>query len=326
MTITIYGSDYDALWQEANSPSQNVESEGVCEILQSVPECLGQGYVQSIYLHGIKLLLFNYQLHEDLFIIRKGQETTKIFREFGFNLSGDRHGICTGENFVEWGSLYEPDKDIPITYARSPILKVDIHLESADLLGQTIAEVIEKLPAQTKQRVSNFNYSGLGEKDCITPTMRSALRQILHCPYEGKTKQIYLESKCLELITLKLEQLTQRDKQTAKLHSLNSDNIDRIHLAKDIIISNFDNPPSLIDLAREIGLNDCTLKRGFREVFGTTVFGYLHDYRLEQACQLLQEHRLDVSVIAERVGFSNYRSLSRAFRKKYGVTPKQYQI
>ncbi|MEL6441579.1 MAG: AraC family transcriptional regulator [Cyanobacteria bacterium J06621_8] len=73
------------------------------------------------------------------------------------------------------------------------------------------------------------------------------------------------------------------------------------------------------------GLNDCTLKRGFREVFGTTAFGYLHEYRLEQARLLLLENCLNVAEIANQVGFTSYRSLSRGFRKKYDVTLKQYQ-
>ena len=285
MAITIYDSDYDALWQEANTSSQNIKSEGYSETLQLVPDPLGQGYMQSIQLHGINLLLFNYQLHDDLFIIRKGHETADISREFGFHLSGDRNGRCTGENFVDWGSCDDPDEYIQIAYAKEPILKVDIHLESANVLCQSIAEILKELPAEVRQRISDRNF--IQEIDRITPTMRSALGQILHCPYEGKTKQIYLESKCLELITLKLEQLKQSDKQTGKLYSLKLDDIDRIKLAKTILIANFDNPPSLIELARQVGLNDCTLKRGFREVFGITAFGYLHNYRLEQARELL---------------------------------------
>ncbi|PSB07468.1 AraC family transcriptional regulator [Pleurocapsa sp. CCALA 161] len=323
MTITIYGSDYDALWQEANPASGNLKSEGFSETLQLVPERLGQGYIQSIDFHGINILLFNYQLHDDLFIIRKDGDVPNISREFGFNLSGDRGGKRTGENFVQWGSFDEPDKYVQIAYANDPLLKVDIHLESADELTQSIAEVLEELPTETKKRICDRG--SFSEIDCITPAMRSALMQIMHCPFQGKTKQIYLESKCLELITLKLEQLKQSDKQIAKLHSLRSEDRDRIQLAKTILTNNFDSPPSLVELARQVGLNDCTLKRGFRQVFGTTAFGYLHSYRLEQARLLLLERRLNVAEIAHKVGFASYTSLSKGFRKKYGVSPKQYQ-
>ena len=94
MAITIYDSDYDALWQKANPSTLNSEYVGFSETLKLVLDCLGQGYIGSINLHGIKLLLFNYQLHDDLFLIKKGQNT-EIIREFGLNLSGDRCGKRT---------------------------------------------------------------------------------------------------------------------------------------------------------------------------------------------------------------------------------------
>ena len=320
MTITIYGSDYDALWQEANPVSENLKSEGYSETLQLVPESIGQGYVKSIDFYGINLLLFNYQLHDDLFIIRKGEEFSNISREFGFHLSGDRSNRHTGENFVQWGSYNEPDEWVDTTYAKEPIRKVDIHLESAARLTQSIAKVLEELPAEIRQSIGERHL--IEDIDYITPAMRSALMQILHCPFQGESKQIYLESKCLELIALKLEQLKQRDKPTRKLFSLKSDDIDRIYLAKDILTAEFDNPPSLTELARQVGLNDCTLKRGFREIFGTTAFGYLRDYRLEQARSLLLENQLSITAIAHKVGYTNRCAFGTAFRKKFGISPK----
>ncbi|MEM8828502.1 MAG: AraC family transcriptional regulator [Cyanobacteria bacterium P01_G01_bin.19] len=324
MTITIYGSDYDTLWQEANSSAQKIKSEGYAEELRLVPERLGQGYIKSIDFHGINIRLFNYQLHEDLHIIRKGQNVSNISREFGFNLSGHRCGKRTGENFLEWGRFDEPDKYTQILYAKEPLLKVDIELGSSNGLSESVAEILEELPAETRKRICDRHC--LQEINIITLAMRSALRQLLNCSFQGKMKQMYLESKSQELITLKLEQLKQLDKPTEKLFYLKSEDRDRIHFAKAILTANFDNPPSLTELARLVELNSCTLKRGFREVFGITAFGYLHNYRLEQARLLLQERQLNIAEIAHKVGFASYTSLSKGFRKKYGVSPKQYQM
>ncbi|MEM8674692.1 MAG: hypothetical protein AAGF83_12565 [Cyanobacteria bacterium P01_G01_bin.67] len=88
----------------------------------------------------------------------------------------------------------------------------------ADELGQSIAEILEELPTETKEYICDRQ--GLNEINIITPAMRSALRQIINYPFQGKTKQIYLESKCLELITLKLEQLKYSDRPTEKLVTL----------------------------------------------------------------------------------------------------------
>ena len=126
-------------------------------------------------------------------------------------------------------------------------------------------------------------------------------------------------------MALLIKEEQERHQSRHSAFTLKPEDIDRIHHAKEILTRQIDNPPSLLDLARQIGLNDCTLKRGFREVFGTTAFGYLHDYRLEQARQLLLENRLNVSEIACQIGFGSCSYLSKVFRKKYGVSPKQYQ-
>ncbi|MFE6076651.1 hypothetical protein ACFVQB_19470 [Paenibacillus sp. NPDC057886] len=47
-------------------------------------------------------------------------------------------------------------------------------------------------------------------------------------------------------------------------------------------------PPSLLELSRLVGISDSKLKSGFKELFGTTVFGYLKEKRLDKARELLE--------------------------------------
>lgn len=88
------------------------------------------------------------------------------------------------------------------------------------------------------------------------------------------------------------------------------------------MIQRLANPPSLMSLARQVGLNDRKLKQGFRQVFGTTAFGYLHNHRMEQARSLLLENQLSVTAVAHSVGYTNLCAFSTAFRKKFGVSPR----
>ncbi len=67
-----------------------------------------------------------------------------------------------------------------------------------------------------------------------------------------------------------------------------------------------------------------TLKRGFRQVFGTTVFGYLHHYRLEQARQLLEAGDMNITETAHAIGFADRSYFAAAFRKKFGLNPSRY--
>lgn len=164
-------------------------------------------------------------------------------------------------------------------------------------------------------------YDYLGK---TTPVMQIALEQILNCPYQGLTKQIYLEGKCWELIALRLEQLVASYSQLSKSRVLQPDDIDRIHLAKEVLIRHLNNPPSLLGLARQVGLNDYKLKLGFRQVFGTTVFGYLHAYRMEQARLLLAERQMKAKEVAKLVGYASPSRFTAAFKRKFGVSPSVY--
>ena len=61
-----------------------------------------------------------------------------------------------------------------------------------------------------------------------------------------------------------------------------TDDVKSIHEAKNILLKTLDHPPSLIHLARKAGINHYKLKIGFKEVFGTTVFGFVRQQRLEK--------------------------------------------
>ncbi|MEB3359637.1 MAG: AraC family transcriptional regulator [Synechococcales bacterium] len=157
-----------------------------------------------------------------------------------------------------------------------------------------------------------------------TPEMQVILHQILHCPHRGGIKRLYLEGKVLELAAHQFAQLAEAE-QGRSPSVFKADEIERLHHAKAILVERVDNPPSLLNLARQVGLNDFKLKQGFRQVFGTTVFGYLRDYRLEQARLLLAEEKLTVQQVARSVGYEHSGYFAKAFKQKFGVNPKAYQ-
>lgn len=103
------------------------------------------------------------------------------------------------------------------------------------------------------------------------------------------------------------------------------DAINRVHHTREILLQRLDSPPTLVELAQEVGLNECTLKQGFRQVFGTTAFGYFHDYAMQQAQQLLETDDLKMEMIAKLVGYQNRSAFAAAFRRKFGVNPSEYR-
>jgi AraC-like DNA-binding protein len=90
-------------------------------------------------------------------------------------------------------------------------------------------------------------------------------------------------------------------------------------------MARLNDPPTLIELARLARINDCKLKLGFRQVFGTTVFGYLHDCRMEQSRQLLEAGEMSVAEVTCALGYANRSHFAIAFRKKFGMNPSTYR-
>ncbi|MEM7061662.1 MAG: AraC family transcriptional regulator [Cyanobacteria bacterium P01_B01_bin.77] len=159
----------------------------------------------------------------------------------------------------------------------------------------------------------------------IQPMMATVLQQILHCPYQGMIKRAYLESKAIELIALVLDHEVVVQQGAIKEDSLKPDQLERIYYAKEILLQDLSNPPSLSELAQQAGLNEFILKRGFRQTFGTTVFGELQGHRMETARQLLVARNTKISEVAHQVGYASGRAFARAFRRQFGMGPKAYQ-
>lgn len=73
-----------------------------------------------------------------------------------------------------------------------------------------------------------------------------------------------------------------------------------------------------------IGANEFTLKKGFKEVFGTTLFGMVADKRLQQAKEELLAGIKNIAEISYDAGYKNPTHFSAAFKRKFGVSPSAY--
>jgi AraC family transcriptional regulator, transcriptional activator of the genes for pyochelin and ferripyochelin receptors len=330
MTLKLSQTDYRDFWRARNPNPVTIETPGYREFQEFIPESLGQGYLQTIELRGMRILMFNYQLAQDLLIYSDDTppESSENW-EFGFHLSGSRAGKDGGTNFVEWGSLEDEDEEGDETcliQAEHPLIKVDIHLDQSSDLWQMLAEPPESLPTPARHCLESTTHPGYSEQNLITPAMRLVLEKLFTCPYQGRVRQVFLESQCLELIALKLTQLQQVAQMATTVAGLKPDDIERLYLARSIMAANYLQPPSLRELARQVGLNDFKLKYGFRKVFNTTLFGYLHHHRMTLAQEWLAEGKLNVQQVARQVGYANQSHFAAAFRRQFGMSPKGYQL
>lgn len=152
----------------------------------------------------------------------------------------------------------------------------------------------------------------------MTPEMEAILDAVFNMKYHGKTKMMFFRSQMTALISHFFGELASL--QTEKINTAERD---KLYKAKDILIKNLDNPPSLNELSKKIGLNSYSLKKSFKELFGVPVFKYLQNERLTTAHNLIKNEEATVQEAAWHVGYDSLSSFSNAFEKKFGYRPSQ---
>ena len=172
---------------------------------------------------------------------------------------------------------------------------------------------------------------GRGETFFIAPKNLSipialsvALNDLEVSQMMGNASPMYLEAKVTECLSLFMRETEGKEPVNAKIVGF-SDR-DKIYQARDIICSEYLNPPSLHDLALRVGTNECTLKAGFKEAFRTTVFNYLFDYRMNIAIHYLLDTKKSIGEVAGLVGYEHQAHFCTAFKRKFNVTPSEYRL
>ncbi|MGX5818442.1 helix-turn-helix domain-containing protein [Chitinophaga lutea] len=159
----------------------------------------------------------------------------------------------------------------------------------------------------------------------ITPCTKSkaVLEQMVHHNYEGALKNIFLQSKALELLLFSSDQFIQNDTEERYGCRFLTQMDDRMKIenARSILLEQLDAPITIRDLARRVAMNECYLKKGFKAMYGTTIYDYFQKERMEKAKGLLYEKGLSVSEVAIMMGYSCISHFSTAFKKHTGLKP-----
>jgi AraC family transcriptional activator of pyochelin receptor len=189
-----------------------------------------------------------------------------------------------------------------------------------------LVENLKKLPQPERDVYENglrslvkieCNYQ-IGPATYMTPEMFTIISKIFQNKYKGTAQVLFLKSQVTELLSHFFALLTATEKTKE-----NKADAKRIMLAKDIITKNMDKPPSLSELSRLIGLNSNKLKKNFKEMFGVPVFKYIQEERLAKAHTLLKQGDMAVQEVAWFVGYESLSSFSNAFKKRFGMRPRE---
>jgi AraC family transcriptional regulator, transcriptional activator of the genes for pyochelin and ferripyochelin receptors len=162
------------------------------------------------------------------------------------------------------------------------------------------------------------------EWGAVGPPIQQVVHQIVHNKYAGDLQRLFLLSKSIELLVLCADSCylaEERKMGQTEIYIKTAADKEKIIAVRDLINQRVHCPPNLSEIARTVGLNEYKLKRGFKETFHTTVFGYLTEQRLLLARHYLRDTDKTAAEISFELGYSTPQHFNNAFKKHFGTTP-----
>ncbi len=284
-----------------------------------IPEKFGKGYCAGfVFNEHIRMLVFNYELHENLVIENPDINLTTRTILFKF------------QNIFPKNEISVPEKLTPSVLIATTSLNTDviipIHTNMATINIEVDANYLRGLfflSEKSPVLQSLFmNTQPLLFEQMIYTSLQKIVDEIISEPVDEIFKLFFLRIKAEELICRLLMELEKRD--TKQLYALNSHDIQTIYKVKEQMLEHLESPPVIRELAASACMSPTKLKRLFKQIFGKSIFYYYQEFRMKEAAFLLKDEKLSVSDVGFRLGFTNLSHFSKVFAAHTGMKPKQY--
>ena len=247
---------------------------------------------------------------------------------FDFKLSGDlRLEASRGKplrfnrpSLVVWAQ--PPSTSINIAESAAPRVQqrmISISMRSEFLIEEFLTSVAD-LPPPLREFVSNphgnLRYCQLP----LTAEMFTAAARLIDHPLRGKAALIYTEAVTLELICAAVDSFCSSLGPATKNYTERT--LRCLQAARSLITQQLCPPLTLRQLSRQVRLSETALTRGFKDVYGETILDFSLRCRMQHAVVLLRDQHLSVDQVSEMVGYSHPTSFAEAFRRQFGLRPK----
>ncbi|TLV03110.1 helix-turn-helix transcriptional regulator [Dyadobacter luticola] len=166
----------------------------------------------------------------------------------------------------------------------------------------------------------NRPFSGITGTLDTTPNMQRLIHELRESRWSGPMRNLMIQSKILELLALQMDQFSSNNKIE---EALKPGEQEKLLTLKMYLETHFLEDLSLTELSRVCLLNEFKLKKGFKALFGETVFGYVRKLRMDYAQKLLLDCSMTVEEVSDVLGYEHAQHFSTAFKKYAGVNPSQ---
>ena len=173
------------------------------------------------------------------------------------------------------------------------------------------------------ESILNFTYTSSFSKSLpLCGKTRIVLDALLNHSYSDSFENIFINAQTQMLLLYSMECMAGEGEDSFSCKFLANDaDREKIALAREILLQHISEPLTIKELSRKAAINECYLKKGFKEMYGTTIFDFFQSQRMEHAKYLLYEKGLSVTDVSALLGYSSISHFSTAFKKHTGLKP-----
>jgi AraC-like DNA-binding protein len=188
----------------------------------------------------------------------------------------------------------------------------------SDIMGETSYELLSKALSNDTSYSRKNGFLGVAPP----PDIISSFLQIAYCRYPVMSRQLFFESKFMEIMSMIIAHNLPIDEDVTGIDEFEAKQIREI---PRILMQHIDKPPSIHELVHELFLSATTIKSGFKKIFGEPIYAHHRNLCLERGAMMLLNTNKSILQIAIDIGYSNGENFCNAFKKRYGVSPIQYR-
>ncbi len=282
----------------------------------------GEGYWELTRIRGeIYVVVANFAYKDPRIELVPGDGLV----QFNFKISGDMSLAVSRTEPLRWNRpsllVWSQPKGVDIREWTAPRAREQFIIISMrpEFLAQTFLAVGAEVPQQLKAFAS-----GIGEKinyyqHPLSSQAFEAATRLINNPYTGPLALVYTEALVLELVCNAVAGLSALTGAPAEEYS--DRELRCLHTARAILMRQFAPAPTIGKLARSVGMSKSTLTKGFKAVFGETIFDFSLRCRMRHALTLMRDQGLSVEQAGEAIGYAHPTSFTTAFRRHFGMRP-----
>lgn len=198
-------------------------------------------------------------------------------------------------------------------------------IESVDVLSFSFSRSYlnqfakaQKTPVSLSDNVLSFKHKQSFSKMLpLCGKTRIAIDALLNHTYSDTLENIFINAQTQILLLYSMDcMLGEKEEPGFQSKFLeNAEDREKIIKARQILLQHIGEPITIKALSRKVAINECYLKKGFKEIFGTTIFDFYQGQRMEHAKYLLYEKGLSVTEVSMLLGYSSISHFSTAFKK-----------